>query len=102
IEVYRAGEPSDRLVRVLFQVRFVSDVLDWDVVREDADAETNEFQIRFRESFPRLAGESKPLLAMTKSIGFETPEKMTALFQEIIELYHLQDDISGPRSDWTG
>lgn len=81
--------PSNRLDRMHWIFNYVGKILDWELVCNNADAADNEFQLWFDARYPHTAKEAQELLALVRDIGYDTPEKQTALFKEIIRRYDL-------------
>lgn len=49
----------------------------------------NHYRDSFKEIFPNITKEGDTLTDMIESIGYDTPEKMEVLLQEIMKKYRL-------------
>ena len=92
---------KDRDLRMPFMIRFVSNALDWERLRRDNEPTTSEFPNRFQERFPDVAAEGRDLLALVREVGFDTPQRMAALFEEVIKRYGLANSV-GCQQYWKG
>ena len=81
--------PADHLERLRWIFNYVKNALYWELLI--TDEERNKFQAWFDERYPDIASRGKKLLSRVKRMGFDTPEKQTRLFQEIIRSYKLRD-----------
>jgi hypothetical protein len=81
--------PSDHLGRMHWIFNYVGKVLYWELTSSKADKDNNKFQLWFDARYPDVAKEALKLLALVRNIGYDTPEKQTALFEEIIRKYNL-------------
>ena len=81
--------PSNHLGRMHWIFNYVGKMLDWELVCNQADKSNSEFQLWFDARYPDIAEEAQKLLALARDIGYDTPEKQTALFKEIIRRYDL-------------
>lgn len=50
---------------------------------------SNQYRDDFKEIFPNIAKEGDILIDMIELIGYDTPDKVKALLQEIMEKYGL-------------
>lgn len=81
--------PSDRLTRLEWAFNYVQNMLDWKALQVRGKDATNPFHPWFDSRYPDIAIEAKKLLALVERAGFDTPEKMRRLLEEIIETYQL-------------
>lgn len=81
--------PSNHLGRMHWIFNYVGKILDWELACNKADKGNNEFQLWFDAQYPDIAKEAQNLLALVRDIGYDTPEKQTALFKKIIRRYDL-------------
>jgi len=81
--------PSNHRGRMHWIFNYVGKILDWELACNKADKGNNEFQLWFDARYPDIAKEAQNLLALVRDIGYDTPEKQTALFKEIIRRYDL-------------
>lgn len=82
--------PSGSLRRMLWIFNYVANTLDWELAYNKAGKSDNEFQSWFDARYPDVAEEGQELLASVRSIGFDTPENMGILLNEIIRKYKLK------------
>ena len=75
---------------VLWTFNYVSKMLDLELARSKSYKGKNKFQPFFDKKYPLIARKAKKLLSLVKKIGYETPEKQTKLFKEIIQRYSLE------------
>lgn len=80
--------PPNHPVRILWMLHYVSDWLDWDL-RNKAEHNENQYQLWFNTHFPAIAKEGQEMLTLVQRIGFDTPDKMGILLNEIIQKYEL-------------
>lgn len=79
--------PTHRLDRIHWMVNYVSYLLDWELINTGKGS--NEFKDWFDTRYPDIANRGKKLLKMVKRIGYNTPEKQSNLYREIIRRYKL-------------
>lgn len=93
--------PSDHPGKMHWVFNYVGKVLDWELVSDEDDGASSEFELWFDARYPEVGKDAKDLLALVKSFGYETPGKMAELFKEIIQRYELRDIVflafDGPR-----
>ncbi len=87
--------PSHRLGRIHWMFNYTDKILYWQEIL-DPSGEPSKFQTWFDPRFPRIASRGKKLLAGVKRIGYDTPEKQSQLFQDIIRRYKLNDVLGFP------
>jgi hypothetical protein len=85
------SSPSKKFDRVLWIFNYVSSILDWELKCKKTNNSEDKFQSWFDERYPDIAEEGKKLLALIREIGYDTPEKLTMLFNKIIQRYGLDD-----------
>lgn len=92
IRQFRGGKiyPKDDLARKIWIFNYVSKILDWELVCNMSRGSDNEYQLLFNNLYPDIAKEGQKLLKLVNNIGYDTPEKQTALFKEIIQIYNLE------------
>lgn len=88
----RPNIPLQRLDRLIWIFNYAGKMLDWELVGTSKGQ--NEFQVWFDSRYPEIAERGKKLIAMVKRIGYETPEKQTRLFKEIIRRHKLEGIVS--------
>ena len=81
--------PTNHLGKMHWMFNYVGKILDWELASEKAESTVGEFQSWFDARYPDVAAEGQELLDLVKSVGFDTPEKMSTLFDEIIRRYKL-------------
>lgn len=81
--------PARRLDRTRWVFYYVENALYWELLI--ADGERNKFQEWLDARYPDIASIGQKLLTRIKRIGFDTPEKQTQLFQEIVRRYKLDN-----------
>jgi hypothetical protein len=84
--------PPNDLDKKVYIFNYVKRIIHWEIIRTEGDS-SSEFQLKFELHHPELANEGQELLALVKSIGYGTPEKMRKLIREIITKYRLNDYI---------
>jgi len=80
---------SNHLGRMHWIFNYVGKILYWELACNKADKGNNEFQAWFDARHPDIAKEAQDLLALVREIAYDTPQKQTALFKEIIRRYDL-------------
>jgi hypothetical protein len=83
--------PGDRLGRMHWCFNYAGQILEWEIARGTADGAEGRFQAWFDARYPDIAREGQQLLALVRNIGYDTPEKQTVLFREIIRKYELSE-----------
>ena len=86
-------EPSDPSVRTYWIFAYVGKMLDWELARSKGYRRINKFKLFYDKKYKNVALEAKKLLSVVKEIGYDTPEKQTKLFREIIQRYNLKDNV---------
>ena len=85
----QSRSPSDKFTRLRWIFNYVSNILDWELVSSKTGQFENEFQIWFEDRYPDIAEEGDKLLTMIRETGYDTPVKLTMLFQKIIRANNL-------------
>ena len=88
------GSPSDEFKRLIWTLNYVSKILDWELVSSKTGKYNSEFQLWFENRFPDIAEEGQKLLAMIREIGYDTPARLTMLFEKIIRENNLGSILS--------
>lgn len=83
------AEPSGRVDRAHWAFNYAAKILDWELASHERGVSSNEFQSWFDSRYPAIAQEGQRLLALVREVGYDSPEKQTALFKEIIRRYRL-------------
>jgi hypothetical protein len=81
--------PSDYKLRMLWTFNYVHMILYWEDVLNMKEIGESEYQSWYDSRYPDIAKEGQALLTIVRSIGYDTPEKRTTLFGEIIAGYDL-------------
>jgi hypothetical protein len=81
--------PRAPLDRLRWALNYIDDILARDSLGEGARREAQEFISWFAKRYPDIALEGDELLALIRRIGFDTPEKVKAIYRAIIEKYRL-------------
>jgi hypothetical protein len=89
-ELIEAPSPTSDSDKTHYVFNYVNNILLWEIIGAEKD---NKFQKKFESLYPELANEGQELLALIKSVGYDTPEKMRILIREIITRYKLSDYI---------
>jgi len=89
--VKRPRSPTDRLTRIAFMLTHVGNLLHWELLGEDDQC--NEFKRWFEERYPDIASMGAKLLIRVKKVGYDTPEKQTLLFREIIYRHRIDKEV---------
>lgn len=83
------NSPSDKFARLRWTFNYVSKMLDWELVSSKPGQFKNEFPVWFEDRYPDIAEEGHKLLTMIRETGYDTPVKLTTLFQKIIRANNL-------------
>lgn len=79
----------DRINRLLTLFEFVLANLQGKMILGEDKTYFNQYRDDFKEIFPNIAKEGDILIDMIESIGYDTPEKVKAVLQEIMGKYGL-------------
>jgi hypothetical protein len=80
--------PTDRLGQIKWIFNYCGKLLDWQFISGN-ESDKHEFHLWFEQRYPSIVDEAKNLLTLVKKLGYETPPKVTQLFNEIIRMYDL-------------
>jgi hypothetical protein len=86
--------PSDRLDNTRWMFNYVDKLLYWELL--DTQSEHSVFQEWFDARFPQIASKGKKLFERIKRTGYDTSEKQSRLFAEIIQRYRLNNILAFP------
>ncbi len=92
-ELIKSSPPTSDSDKMRYVFKYVKNVLLWELIRVEEDS-NSKIQLRFESLYPELANVGRELLALVKSIGYDTPDKMHKLLNEIVLRYRLGDYIS--------
>jgi hypothetical protein len=87
------AEPSlDRMARMMWVLNYTSQLLECRLVTpENRGAQAEGFAGWFRTNHPTIAAEGDALLEDVQRLGYDTPDRMRALFDWITQRYKLPD-----------
>lgn len=83
--------PSDFRYKAFFIPFYIQKVLDWELACAVEPRDKHEFISWLEARYPILSKESLELISLIKSIGFDTPDKATTIFQKIIRQCGVRD-----------
>jgi hypothetical protein len=88
-----SAEPSAPTEKLYHTAFYISKALNWEVCCLSSPRDNNEFLEWYDTEHPDFSKEARESLALVKKIGYETPEKATAAFTELIARSELEKSL---------